>query len=137
MTYRLKDEQLQRKLDKLTDGEFTSRLEGISLDLSDFRSVRIPLGEFLVEDGDCVPRIEVFVRSGDLEVIPERTNKELNTNIREGIRDLHGIFSRIKADLDDDEPAAASVRWGLAKGIVGCIDEWLDEYERRKKEGKE
>lgn len=137
MTYRLKNEQLQRKLDKLTDGEFTSRLEGISLDLSAFRSVRIPLGEFLVEDGDCVPRIEVFVRSGDLEVIPERTNKELNTNIREGIRDLHGIFSRIKADLDDDEPAAASVRWGLAKGIVGCIDEWLVEYERRKKEGKE
>lgn len=137
MTYRLKDEGLQRKLDKLTDGEFTSRLNGITLGLSEFRSVRIPLGEFPVEDGDCVPRIEVFVRSGDLEAIPEITNKELNTNIREGIRDLHGIFSRIKADLDDDEPAAASVRWGLAKGIVGCIDEWLDEYERRKKEGKE
>lgn len=37
----------------------------------------------------------------------------------------------------DDEPAAASVRWGLAKGIIGCIDKWLEEYERRKKEGKE
>lgn len=137
MKYRLKDRELQKKLDEISDGEFTSRLNGITLGLSEFRSVRIPLGEFLVEDGDCVPRIEVFVRSGDLEAIPEITNKELNTNIREGIRDLHGIFSRIKADLDDDEPAAASVRWGLAKGIVGCIDEWLDEYERRKKEGKE
>ena len=43
----------------------------------------------------------------------------------------------VDLDLDDDEPAAASVRWGLAKGIVGRIDEWLVEYERRKKEGKE
>lgn len=65
------------------------------------------------------------------------TNKELNTNIRAGLRDLRGIFSRIKADLDNDEPDAASVRWALAKGIMGRIDEWLAEYERRKKEGKE
>ena len=65
------------------------------------------------------------------------TNKELNRNVRAGLRDLRGIFSRIRADLDDDEPASASVRWALAKGIVGCIDEWLEEYERRKKEGKE
>lgn len=65
------------------------------------------------------------------------TNKELNTNIRAGLRDLRGIFSRIRADLDADEPVAASVRWALAKGIVGRIDEWLAEYERRKKEGKE
>lgn len=65
------------------------------------------------------------------------TNKELNMNIRAGLRDLRGIFSRIKADLDDDEPDAASVRWALAKGIGGRIDELLEEYERRKKEGKE
>ena len=65
------------------------------------------------------------------------TNKELNMNIRAGLRDLRGIFSRIKADLDDDEPDAASVCWALAKGIMGRIDEWLAEYERRKKEGKE
>lgn len=65
------------------------------------------------------------------------TNKELNMNIRAGLRDLRGIFSRIRADLDADEPDAASVRWSLAKGIMGRIDEWLAEYERRKKEGKE
>lgn len=65
------------------------------------------------------------------------TNKELNTNIRAGLRDLRGIFSRIRADLGADEPVAASVRWALAKGIAGRIDEWLEEYERRKKEGKE
>lgn len=65
------------------------------------------------------------------------TNKELNINIRAGLRDLRGIFSRIKADLDADEPDAASVRWALSKGIMGRIDELLAEYERRKKEGKE
>lgn len=79
MTYRLKDEQLQRKPDKLT-------------------------------------------------------NKELNTNIRAGLRDLRGIFSRIRADLDADEPVAASVRWGLAKGLVGSLDLNIKEWMRKKED---
>lgn len=127
MTYRLKDEGLQRRLDNLTNGKFSQSL-GEFIDPTDFQRTFYISG---------VGDIRVRLGFEAFEVMPEVTNKGLNRNIREGLRDLHGIFSRIKADLDDDEPAAASVRWALAKGIIGRIDEWLEEYERRKKEGKE
>lgn len=127
MTYRLKDEGLQRRLDNLTNGKFSQSLEEC-IDPTDFQRTFYISGV-----GDVRVRLcfEVF------EAMPEVTNKDLKMHIRAGLRDLHGIFSRIKADLDVDEPDAASVRWGLAKGIIGCIDKWLEEYERRKKEGKE
>lgn len=132
MKYRLKDEKLQRKLDALSDRDFSKLLGGV--EDTGFSALRIPLCGFIEDAGQTIPRVGVYVRREDLEEVCKDTSEELKANIREQINSLRGIFKRIENDLSEDEPVAAEVRVGLAKGLVGSLDLNIKEWMRKKED---
>lgn len=69
MTFRLKDRELQDKLDTFSSNEFSKHLQGLADTV--FSAVRIPLGELLIDDGEVHPRVSVFVRREELEEVPQ------------------------------------------------------------------
>ncbi len=74
MKYRLKDRDLQRKLDEISNGSLTRMLESGIVDVSSFDKHQLfPLffGEFFVLDDRVCPQFRVYVYVNDLEEVKE------------------------------------------------------------------
>lgn len=75
MKYRLKDKEIQAKLDEVSHGSLTKMLESDLLNLSgrdEDKLVPIFFGEFFVQDGELCPQFCIHVQVRDMEEIKEQ-----------------------------------------------------------------
>ena len=76
MKYRLKDRELQAKLDEISGGDFSELLGGV--EDTGFSALRIPLCGFIEDAGQTIPRVEVYVRRQDVEEVPQYDQNKWN-----------------------------------------------------------
>lgn len=141
MKLRLKDKNLQNRLDRFTNGEFSKNLQQISDLTKDGSFVGVMCGDRIPDldiktPGGGIPalRFSFHFNRDEIEEVPGITSEEMKANIREQIGSLRGILNRIENDIDEDEPVAAEVRVGLAKGLVGSLDMNIKEWMRKEED---
>ena len=122
MKYRLKNKELQRKLDSFTDGEFSNNLRDEALVGKKF--VAVICGEPVPGvDARISPdepeerparRLSFLFGKDEVEEIPARPSEVMKTEVLRRIESLRGSLSRIERSLEKDEPDEVDVRWGFA-----------------------
>lgn len=147
MTYRLKDTELQKKLDSFTGGEFSDSLRDNPIVGPEHVAVvcgePVPgIRERLSPDHpDERParRFTVLFSRDEVEEVPDRLYEVAKAEVQRWIESLRGSLRRIERSLGEDEPDAADVRWGFAKAIIienldRAIRSYLAEAKRKEKE---
>lgn len=126
MTYRLKDKELQRKLDDISNGDFSVQLQKVSdTMLSSLTGPGVHFGGLarVVDDRfrNLAPRFTFRFHADEVEEARE-------PDIKEGIKNLREIFDWIEKDLDNNEPNEVEMRWMCAKSIIHTLNEHIEDY---------
>lgn len=126
MKYRLKDTELQKKLDSFTDGEFSDKLRDDALVGKKF--VAVVCGEPVPGvDARISPdepeerparRLSFLFSKDEVEEVPTRPSEVMKAEAMRRIECLRGSLDRIERSLREDEPDDVDVRWGFAKAII-------------------
>lgn len=126
MKFRLKDKELQRKLDSFTDGEFSDSLRDNPIVGSEHVAVvcgepvpgiREKLSQDHPEERPARRFTFMFCRD-EIEEVPVRPSEAAKVGAKRWIESLRGSLRRIERSLEEDEPDEADVRWGFAKAII-------------------
>ena len=99
MKYRLKDQELQRKLDELSDGDFSRKLQTYRFDygLSNF----VQFGESAPFDAT---KFRVFISNEDVEAVPEYDPHAWNDFPKVMPPEKGTYRVEVFEDSDDSEP---------------------------------
>ena len=94
MKYRLKDRELQAKLDEISGGDFSELLGGV--EDTGFSALRIPLCGFIEDAGQTIPRVEVYVRRQDVEEVPQYDQNKWNKwpDVKPPIKNKYYLVTR-------------------------------------------
>lgn len=137
MKYRLKDTELQKKLDSFTDGEFSDKLRDDALVGKKF--VAVVCGEPVPGvDARISPdepeerparRLSFLFSKDEVEEVPTRPSEVMKAEAMRRIECLRGSLSRIERSLGEDEPDEVEVRWKFAKAIIiKELDDYIHDY---------
>lgn len=132
MTWKLKDRELQKKLDALSGGGFSELLGGA--EDTGFSALRIPLCGFVEDADQTIPRVEVYVRRQDLEKTCKDTSEGLKARIQMNIENLHTILYYTENSLDDNEPDEVEMKWACALGVISSLKALIEKYVEEEKE---
>ena len=137
MTYRLKDKELQKKLDSFTDGEFSNNLRNEALVGKKFVAVicgePVPGLDARISPDEpeerTARRLSFLFGRDEVEEVPDRPSEIMKAEVLRRIECLRGSLRRIERSLEEDEPDEVDVRWGFAKAIIiDELDDFINDY---------
>lgn len=141
---RLKDRELQRKLDELSGGDFSVQLqEKDRLFLNSLSGPGVKFGGLARVDDErfrhLAPRFIFRFHKDEVEEVADRPSEVVKAEALRRIECLRGSLDRIERSLREDEPDEVDVRWGFAKAIIienldRSIRSYLAEAKRKEKE---
>lgn len=111
VTYRLKDRELQKKLDELTDGDFSKGLaETMNEDQSSLPHISVDCGKWInpqAHERFSLFRFRIFLGKDEIEVVPVYDPKAWNEY--PAVEPPEGVWMRfeykcVNDDLKDIEP---------------------------------
>lgn len=143
MTYRLKDRDLQRKLDDISGGDFSVQLQKVSdTMLSSLTGPGVHFGGLarVVDDRfrHLAPRFTLRFHRDELEEVPDRPSEAVKAEVVRRIEALRGSLRRIERSLEEDQPDEVDVRWGFAKAIImDELDDFINDYLNESKHEEE
>ena len=116
MKYRLKDRELQAKLDEISGGDFSELLGGV--EDTGFSALRIPLCGFIEDAGQTIPRVGVYVRRQDVEEIPEYDPHSWNELSDVRPTELGVYRVEVFANADESEPTRLAGYWDGKRFLI-------------------
>jgi hypothetical protein len=133
MKLRLKDKELQQKLDEISDGDFSVQLQKKEkLFLHSLSGPGVKFGGLARVDDDrfrhLAPRFIFRFHPDEVEEVPDITSEEPKAQILWDIKTLHRSLHRIEKSLADNEPEAVDVRLAFAKMYFESLTKKIEEY---------
>lgn len=131
---RLKDRELQRKLDELSGGDFSVQLQKKDrLFLNSLSGPGVKFGGLARVDDErfrhLAPRFIFRFHKDEVEEVADRPSEVMKAEVLRRIESLRGSLSRIERSLEKDEPDEVDVRWGFAKAIIiDELDDFINDY---------
>lgn len=130
MKYRLKDKELQKKLDELSNGDFTRKLEGNSKTYAhEFKNygngiaVRVQFGEKSLN----AERFHVFLSIDDVEQVQEYDPNEWNDF--PAVKPPEDVWMRCEFDHPDGRTLRYIARYIEAEGNFFWMDQNMNEID--------